>query len=78
MILFACSFFCCGAVSGCDEDVQSVLVEGLNSASNTFAVTLINAAFQTVTPETEDGDGGGTGGTTTPSVAIYDATEAVG
>jgi len=45
---------CCWTMSlgaGCDVDVQTALVTGLNSALNTAATTLINAAFLTITPD---------------------------
>jgi hypothetical protein len=39
-----------GLLVGCDESVTETLVAGLNQAANGVATTLINAAFQTVTP----------------------------
>ena len=36
--------------TGCDADVQAVLVQGLNQAAN----TLVNAAFLSITPDGED------------------------
>jgi hypothetical protein len=39
-----------GLLVGCDERVTETLVAGFNQAANGVATTLINAAFQTVTP----------------------------
>ncbi len=50
---------CCCTMSvgaGCDVDVQTALVTGLNSALNTAATTLINAAFLTITPDETSGE----------------------
>lgn len=43
-----------GTLTACDENVNATLVTGLNSAANGVATTLINAAFQTVTPNPAD------------------------
>lgn len=63
-----------GPLTACDEDVSSILVDGLNEASNVAAVTIIDAAFQMITPDTTGSStdtGGGTntgGGTTVPQI----------
>lgn len=49
----ACAGLAIGTMGGCDEDVNAILVEGMNLAAQTAAVTLIDAGFQMVTPETE-------------------------
>lgn len=47
--------------TGCDTDVQTALVTGMNDAANAAASSLINAAFLSITPhEATDNTNGGT------------------
>jgi hypothetical protein len=45
-----------GPLTACDEDVDKTLVTGLNA----MAVTLVNAAFQSFTPDGIEGNNLGT------------------
>lgn len=50
LAMIACGGLSIGSV-GCDKDVNYILATGLNSAANVAAQALIDAAFQTVTPD---------------------------
>jgi hypothetical protein len=56
--------------TGCDIDVQTALVSGMNDAAVTAATALIDAAFQTVTHDYDDPSDGVNSGDTNnvPSV----------
>lgn len=41
-------FLTLGMLTGCEEAVSETLITGFNTAANGVAVTLINAAFQTM------------------------------
>ncbi len=41
------------AATGCDEDVNTTLVTGMNEAAVTAASALINSAFEMFAPDTE-------------------------
>ncbi len=65
LILVACSTLSLGAAGDCDDDVNDLIVSGLQGVTNSLADTAINAFFLTITPE-DAGTGGTDGGT--PSV----------
>ncbi|MBI4581935.1 MAG: hypothetical protein HY718_19715 [Planctomycetes bacterium] len=70
VLLVACGLFL-GALPACDTDVQTTLVTGLNDAAISAASALINAAFETITPDEDSapvqGDGN-SGGNTVPQI----------
>jgi archaellum component FlaG (FlaF/FlaG flagellin family) len=72
MILLACAgLMLSSAVVGCDEDVTTTLVTGMNEAAVTAATALIDTAFQMITPETEPyNNNTGGGDSTTDSTTI--------
>ncbi|HOA73658.1 MAG TPA: hypothetical protein PL151_16760 [Phycisphaerae bacterium] len=51
-----------GPLTACDEEVSATLISGLNEAANGVAVTLIDAAFKTVTPKNNSSNNGNDGG----------------
>jgi hypothetical protein len=57
MVLLACAgLTLSSAAVGCDTDVNATLVTGINEAAVTAATALINAAFQTITPDDSTSD----------------------